>query len=211
MERPHWLQRSLAGFATLVMAVITAWGSASPSGIVLLLPLAVIALPLFVREREAFRVLCLVLGGFGLLLGTLLAVLGLVAVIPSAIVLLLAATADPRRRRVLAGVYAVAALLVTAAVVNGVGSLAYDVWLRPSYAYSVDVEGRLYTQEGLHEGTLWEYGVTGVHETPLGSGTRLKVTYDESLPEPRRAALREVLTAIPGAGPLKDCGTGDCD
>lgn len=152
-ERPHWLQRSLAGLAVLVMAVVTAWGMASPQGALLLLPLGIIASPLFVREREAFRVLCLVLGGFGLLFGTLLAVLGLFTVIPSAVVLLLAATADPRRRPVLAHVYAGAAVLWTAAVLTGVGSLAYDAWLRPSYAYSVVIPGPLYGEDGLARGT----------------------------------------------------------
>ncbi|MCX5405877.1 YbaN family protein [Streptomyces sp. NBC_00335] len=210
-ERIHWLQRSMAGLAALLMAALTAVCATSPLGMVLLLPLVAIASTLFVRERDAFRTLCITVGGLGFLIGILLATFGFLPVLPSAIVLLLAAWADPRRSTVCASVCAAVSVLVAAVALTAAGSLAYNAWLRPSYAYSVDVEGRLYTQDGLHEGELWEYGVTGIYETGLDTGTRLKVTYDESLTGPERAALRAFLEDIPGAGPLQDCGRGDCD
>ncbi|MFI5861153.1 hypothetical protein [Streptomyces sp. NPDC051546] len=211
VDRVHWLQRSMAGLATLLMAAMTAWGVTSPFGMVLILPFLAIAPTPFVRERGTFRTLCLALGASGLLLGTVLVSFGFIAVIPSAVVLLLAATADPRRRRVPARVCAGAAVLVTAGALAFVGSLAYEVWLRPSYAYSVEIPGPRYGEDGLARGDLWRYGVTGIHEERVGSATRLEVTYDGSLTGPERAALREALTAIPGAGPLQDCGRGDCD
>lgn len=211
MERIHWLQRAMAGLATLLMAVMTAWGATSPIGMVLLLPFVAVARTLFVREREAFRTLCLVLGAFGLVLGTVLAVFGFYPVIPSAVVLLLAATADPRRRPVLARVYAGIAVLGAAAVLTLAGALAYDVWLRPSYAFSVEIPGPRYGEDGLAKGDLWPYGATGIHESRVGSVTRLEVTYDESLTGAGRTALREALARLPGAGPVKDCGRGACD
>ncbi|MFF1409624.1 hypothetical protein ACFVX6_07480 [Streptomyces sp. NPDC058289] len=58
VERIHWLQRSMAGPATLLMAAMTAFFATSPLGMVLLLPLGAIAWTLFVRERDAFRTLC---------------------------------------------------------------------------------------------------------------------------------------------------------
>ncbi|MFF3214800.1 hypothetical protein ACFYYB_29705 [Streptomyces sp. NPDC002886] len=211
VERIHWLQRSLAGLATLLMVAMTAFCATSPLGMVLLLPLVALACTLFVRERDAFRTLCVALGGFGLLVGTLLALFGFFPVIPSAVVLLLAAWADPRRSPGGAPVCAGVAVLVAASALTAAGSLAYNAWLRPTYAYSVVIPGPLYGEDGLAKGDLWPYGVTGIHESPVGSLTRLEVTYDESLTGPERAALREALTAIPGAGPLKDCGRGSCD
>ncbi|MFE4632973.1 hypothetical protein ACFRJ1_06295 [Streptomyces sp. NPDC056773] len=214
-ERAHWLQRSLAGLATLLMVAMTAFCATSPLGMVLLLPLVAIAWTLFVRERDAFRTLCTAVGGFGLVIGILLAFLGFFPVVPSTIVLLLAAWADPRRSPALAWAFAALAAMVAAATLTAAGALAYNAYLRPSYSYSVDVPDSLYTEDGLPKVDLRLDGVTGVHEAFVDPATRVVVTYDKSLTGPERAALREglreALKAVPGAGPLKDCGRGDCD
>lgn len=209
-ERAHWLQRSTAGLATLLMVAMTALGATAPLGsMVLLLPLVAVAGTLFVRERDAFRTLCIVVGGFGFIVGMLLFSFGLFVVVPSAIVLLLAAWADPRRSPAVAWAFAALAVMVTALALTATGWVAYNN-LRPEYAYSVEIPGPLYREDGLAE-DLWQHGVTGITESPVGSMNRVEVMYDDSLTGPERAALREVLKAIPGAGPLKDCGTGDCD
>ncbi|MDD9377650.1 hypothetical protein M8Z33_13475 [Streptomyces sp. ZAF1911] len=214
-ERAHWLQRSMAGLATLLMVAMTAFCATSPLGMVLLLPLVAIAWTPFVRERDAFRTLCTAVGGFGLLIGILLACFGFFPVIPSAIVLLLAAWADPRRSPALAWASAAVAVLLAAASLTAAGWLAYNAYLRPSYAYSVEIPSSLYSEDGLPTVDLRLDGVTGVHEAFDDPVTRVQVTYDKSLTGPERAALREALRealkAVPGAGPLKDCGLGDCD
>lgn len=215
-ERAHWLQRSLAGLATLLMVAMTALCVMSPlGGMVLLLPLVAVIWTLFVRERAAFRTLCTVVGGFGFIVGMLLFSFGLFVVVPSAIVLLLAAWADPRRSPAVAWAFAALAAMVAALALTAAGALAYNTHLRPSYAYSVDVPTSLYGEDGIPEVDLRLDGVTGVHEAFADSTTRVVVTYDKSLTGPERAALREALRealkAIPGAGPLKDCGRGDCD
>ncbi|WP_407838145.1 hypothetical protein ACE1OC_19940 [Streptomyces sp. DSM 116496] len=215
-ERAHWLQRSLAGLATLLLVAMTALCVMSPlGGMVLILPLVAITWSLFVRERDAFRTLCIVVGGFGFIVGMLLFSFGLFVVVPSTIVLLLAAWADPRRSPAVAWAFAALAAMVAALALTAAGWLAYNAYLRPSYAYSVDIPSSLYSEDGLPKVDFRLDGVTGVHEAFLDPVTRVQVTYDKSLTGPERAALREalreVLKAIPGAGPLKDCGTGDCD
>ncbi|MCX5123863.1 hypothetical protein OG898_11465 [Streptomyces sp. NBC_00193] len=214
-ERAHWLQRSTAGLATLLMVAMTAFCATSPLGMVLLLPLVAVTWTLFVRERDAFRTLCIAVGGFGLVIGILLAFFGFFPVVPSAIVLLLAAWADPRRSPAVAWAFAALAAMVAALALTAAGALAYNAYLRPSYAYSVDITGSLYSEDGLPKVDFRLDGVTGVHEAFDDPVTRVQVTYDKSLTGPERAALREalreVLKAFPGAGPLKDCGIGDCD
>ncbi|MER5759003.1 hypothetical protein [Streptomyces sp. NPDC002082] len=126
-ERAHWLQRATAGLATLLMVAVTALGATAPLGsMVLLLPLVAVAGTLFVRERDAFRTLCIVVGGFGFIVGMLLFSFGLFLVVPSAIVLLLAAWADPRRSPAVAWAFAALAAMVTALALTATGWVAYN-------------------------------------------------------------------------------------
>lgn len=211
VDRIHWLQRSMAGAAVLLAAVVMAWGLMAPFGLFLAIPFIAVTWTLFIREREGFRALCLGVGWLGTILGVVLACFGFFAMIPSAVILLMARSADPRRRPVLARVYAGITAVLTVAALTAVGALAYDVWLRPSYSYSVDVPGLVPGERG----DLWQYGVTGISESGIDepghlAWTRLKVTYDKSLGEAERAALRDALARLPGAGPVKDCGRGDC-
>ncbi|WP_405491114.1 hypothetical protein [Streptomyces sp. NBC_00096] len=211
-ERIHWLQRSMAGVAALLAAAAAAWGTQFPLGIPLLLPFLAVAWTLFVRDRQAFRSRCLVVGAGVTVAGVLLVCIGMFVMIPSGVILLLARSADPRRRPVLARVYAGLTVAAAATLVTAGAPLAYDVWLKPSHSYSVEISGDLYGTAGADpEADLWQYGVTGISESGLDSGTRLRVTYDEDLDPAGRAALREALARMPGAGPVKECGRGDCD
>ncbi|MFE9562446.1 hypothetical protein ACFYM0_15225 [Streptomyces sp. NPDC006487] len=211
----HWLQRSMAGAAAFLAAVPVACALLNPMGLVFLLPFAAVAWLLFLRDRASFRATCHGVGIVLTLFGVLLTCFGMFVVIPSAVILLLAASADPRRRPVLARVHAGIAVAVTAAATVGVVYVAVPVakdLLKPVHSYSVEVPDDVYGS-GDWMPELQPYGVTGIGSHGAGSGTRtrVKVTYDENLTEAERAALREFLSALPGAGPVKPCGRLGCD
>lgn len=210
-ERAHPLQRSMAGAATFLAAIGAVWGLHSPVGAVLLFPFIAIAWTLFVRELKGFRALCHGVGAVVTVFGLLLACIGVFVMIPSSLILLMAAAADPRRRPVLARVWAGVTATVVIGALTAVTPLAYDAWLRPSYAYSVEIAGGAYGMGGPGSGVSSWDGVTGVSESGLDSGTRLVVTYDKALTEAERTALRDALAAMPGAGPVEACGRGGCD
>ncbi|WP_328299823.1 hypothetical protein OG389_19955 [Streptomyces sp. NBC_00435] len=87
----------------------------------------------------------------------------------------------------------------------------HDIWLKPSHSYAVEIPGSLYGTDGAGPGgDLRTYGVTGISQSGLGSGTRLVVTYDEALDPAGRAVLREARARVPGAGPVKERGRGGC-
>ncbi|MFZ3471718.1 hypothetical protein ACODT3_17885 [Streptomyces sp. 4.24] len=208
-ERVHWLQRSMAGVAALLAAVPVGLAVVLPAALAFLLPFAAVAVPLFLRDPRAFRTTCQGVGTVLTVFGVLMACFGAFAVIPSGVILLLAAVADPRRRPVLARVLAVVTAAAAIALLTAVAPVARDV-LRPVYAYSVEISGP-FGEKGLETPVLWEYGVTGTSQATLESGTRLEVTYDPDLTEAERAALREHLARIPGAGPVKTCNRRGCD
>ncbi|MGW6707967.1 hypothetical protein ACWGDE_24175 [Streptomyces sp. NPDC054956] len=210
VERVHRLQRSMAGAAALLAAVMTLWTLFYPPAMILVLPFVAITWTLFLRDARAFRAMCRGVGAVVTVLGVVLACFGMFVMIPSAVILLLAASADPRRRPVLARVCAGLTAVTAVTVLVAVAPLARDVMRQP-HAYSVVIPGNAYGDDGRGPASeLWQYGVTGTVETGLDSGTRLEVTYDEDLTGAERAALRDYLAAIPGAGPVEACGRLGC-
>ncbi|MCP3755221.1 hypothetical protein [Streptomyces sp. TBY4] len=206
----HWLQRSMAGAAAFLAAIPVTFALVNPVGLLLLFPFIAAAWPLFLRDRAAFRATCKGVGTVLTGLGVLLTCFGMFVVIPSAVILLLAASADPRRRPVRARVHAGIAVAVTGAATAGALYVAVPVVqdLLPAHSYSVDVPDE---SGGDWMPELRPYGATGMGSHGTGSGTRLVVTYDENLTEAERAALREYLSTIPGAGPVRACGRFGCD
>ncbi|MFD5144384.1 hypothetical protein [Streptomyces sp. NPDC058401] len=137
----HWLQRSMAGAAAFLAAVPVAFALVNPVGLVFLFPFVAVAWPLFLRDRAAFRATCKGVGAVLTGLGVLLTCFGMFVVIPSAVMLLLAASADPRRRPVLARVYAGLAVAITGAALAGAAYVAVSVAPdlgKPANSYSED-------------------------------------------------------------------------
>ncbi|MFC9296580.1 hypothetical protein ACFTWH_19515 [Streptomyces sp. NPDC057011] len=128
VERVHRLQRIMAGAAVLLAALVAGWGLLSPLGVILFPPFVAIAWTVFIRERNGFEMLCLGVGLGVCVFGVVLACFGTFAFIPSALILLMARVADPRRRPVLARALAGITAAVVAAALTGAGWLAYDVW-----------------------------------------------------------------------------------
>lgn len=114
----HGVQRAIAGGALLLGGLALVWslGVGIPGAFIL--PFAALIAPVLVRDRTWFRRVCLGMALVLLPAGVLLYLLGMFLMIPSAVLLLLARGADPRRSpsgaRVRAGFAGLLGLLMTA-------------------------------------------------------------------------------------------------
>ncbi|MFE3186385.1 hypothetical protein ACFXKR_36810 [Streptomyces violascens] len=219
-ERVHRWQVGLAAGAVLATLPWLALGIHVTLVVVLFvfcgLPVAV---PLLVLHRgEAFVRACVGIGLTSVLLAVVGFMLGLFVLLPSAVLLLVAAGADPRRRPVGARILGVAgALLALGATVVVPTWLVRDLVMAPSFAEPhtyravLDPEDRRY-EYGLADAqeTLRGFGATDVVELSGGGTHYLEVEFPEGLSQQRRAQLKSMTARLPGVEKVEVCPASDC-
>ncbi|WP_412077424.1 hypothetical protein ACLF6K_22890 [Streptomyces xanthophaeus] len=114
----HGVQRAIAGGALLLGGLVLLWGAGVGIPGAFVLPFAALIAPVLVRDHTWFRRVCLGVALVLLPAGVLLYLVGMFLMIPSAVLLLLARGADPRRSpsgaRVRAGIAGLLGLLTAA-------------------------------------------------------------------------------------------------
>ncbi|MFD8948628.1 hypothetical protein ACFV0B_07210 [Streptomyces xanthophaeus] len=93
----HALQRAMAGVALLLGALATGWSLGVGTTGAFVFPFLALMAPVLVRNRVGFRRICLWLAVVLIPAGVVLYLVGMFLLIPSAVLLLLARGADPRR------------------------------------------------------------------------------------------------------------------
>ncbi|MFE7793755.1 hypothetical protein [Streptomyces sp. NPDC057460] len=103
--RSHWVQRSLAVGAVLVAVPALLFGLDSYLAALFVLTAMPVTVPIFLQRRpESFNRACAIVGLMLVVWAVLGVLLGMFLFLPSALLLVLAAFADPRRRPVAARV-----------------------------------------------------------------------------------------------------------
>ncbi|MFF8832469.1 hypothetical protein [Streptomyces sp. NPDC015131] len=177
---------------------------------------ALVAIPLFLTRRPAAFTRATLTVGLPLLpVGLLGLYAGLLAFWPAAVLLLLAAFADPRSRPRSAAVMLVSGALVLAAFLACSGSYAWEFHVRPALAgprafRAVTEPDAFYAGLGTHETRLRRLGATTVSEVASGDAHYLVVGFPEDFPEERRAALRAEIATLPGVGRVELCPAREC-
>ncbi|MFG3507991.1 hypothetical protein ACGF5F_21105 [Streptomyces sp. NPDC047821] len=213
----HGLRRALvagAVIATLPGLLLTLTSYLFPLHILTALPVAV---PLFLARRPtAFTRACAITGLFLLVWGLLGFLAGMFVFWPSALLLLLAVFADPRRRPVTAKVLGTAGGLVMAGLLTATALFVWRVHVAPARAEphtyrAVTDPDAFYDELGNHDARLKRYGATSVTGTAHEDEHYLDVRFPDGLPEERRAALKREIENLPGVTrvdlcPVRDCG-----
>ncbi|MGA4866198.1 hypothetical protein ACPCAC_26280 [Streptomyces lavendulocolor] len=215
--RVHWLQRALAAgavIAALPGLLLTLSSYLFPLHILTALPMAI---PLFLPRRPtAFARAGAIVGLFLLVWGLLGFLAGMFVFWPSALLLLLAAFADPRRRPVTAKVMGAVGGLTMAGILVGTALFAWHAHaalaLAEPHTYrAVSDPDTFYAGLGDHDERLKRLGATSVTGTADGDAHYLDVRFPDDLPEARRAALKREIEKLPGVSrvdlcPVRDCG-----
>ncbi|MFE1558480.1 hypothetical protein ACFW6V_26320 [Streptomyces sp. NPDC058734] len=215
----HWLQRSLAVSGALIAVLVTVWGvGLGLAGLYVPLCLGAVAPLLFLRApAKRFGAVCTA-AGFGLLgLGLLTFLAGTVVFWPSALLLLFAAPADPRRRPVAARVIGGLAAAVTTASLAGCGAYAWHFHIAPALAephtYRAEVDpGWFQDRRGLGDADerLKRVGATRVTGAQSDKGSYLDVRFADRLSAPERETLRSEIARMPGINRVALCPVSDC-
>ncbi|MCX4692284.1 hypothetical protein [Streptomyces sp. NBC_01408] len=128
VHRTHRTQRAIAGGALLLGGLATVWSLGVGTTGLFIPPLLALVVPVVVREAVRFRRICLGLALLLLPVGVVLYLLGAFLLIPSAVLLLLARGADPRRSpagaRVRAGFAGLIGLLMAVVYVYAIVAVA---------------------------------------------------------------------------------------
>ncbi|MFE9631796.1 hypothetical protein [Streptomyces sp. NPDC006463] len=126
--RVHAVQRAIAGGALLLGGLATAWSLGVGTAGAFVLPLLALTAPVLVRSPVGFRRLCAWLPVVLIPISLVLFLIGMFLMIPSAVLLLLARGADPRRHpvgaRVRAGIAGVIGLCAAGGIVYGIVAVA---------------------------------------------------------------------------------------
>ncbi|MFE1792659.1 hypothetical protein ACFW7J_30395 [Streptomyces sp. NPDC059525] len=211
----HGLQKALAVAAVVIAVPVTLWGvqlGPAPMFVVTCLATAV-PLPAL-RSPRHFVGTCLAVGLSLLGWGVLGVMFGMFVFWPSALVLLLAAHADPRRRPVAAkAVGGIGAAITTAALV-GYAAFAWHFHIGPALAEphtfrAVTAPG-LYRGVGAAEEHLKPFGATHVFGTESDEGSYLDVRFTEQLSAPGREKLRTEISRLPGITKVTLCPVPTC-
>ncbi|MEU9714927.1 hypothetical protein [Streptomyces sp. NPDC047976] len=215
----HWLQRSLAVSAALIAVLVTAWGvELGLASLHVPLCLGAVAPLGFLRApAQRFRAVCMT-AGLGLLgLGLLAFLMGAFVFWPSALILLFAAPADPRRRPVAARVTGGLGAALATASLAGCGAYAWYFHIAPALAephtYRAEV-GRAWFQDrrglGDADERLKQVGATSVTGQQSDAGSYLDVRFADRLSAPERETLRNEIARIPGVNKVYLCPVSDC-
>ncbi|MEV3990477.1 hypothetical protein AB0J57_16375 [Streptomyces sp. NPDC049837] len=213
----HGLQRALAAGALIATLPVLFYALTSYVFVLHVLTAIAVAVPLFLFSRAvAFTRACLIVGLALLPWGVLGFLLGMFLFWPAALLLLLAAFADPRRHAVAAKVLGVAGGLVMAGFLAAVAAFSWHFYIAPAlaephtYRAATDPD-TFYDELGDHDERLKQLGATDVSGTAEGDMTYLDVSFPVDLAEPRRAALKREIEQLPGVShvdlcPVRDCG-----
>ncbi|MGA5424651.1 hypothetical protein [Streptomyces lavendulocolor] len=215
--RVHRLQRALAAGAVIAALPVLLWTLTSYLFPLHVLMAMAVAVPLFLPRRPSAFTRVGVIVGLGLLaLGLPGFLLGMFLFWPSALLLLLAAFADPRVRPVSARIMGVVGGLAAAWFLAAFGSFYWHFTVAPAlaepHAYrAVSDPDTFYAGLGDHDEHLKRLGATSVTGTADGDAHYLDVRFPDDLPEARRAALKREIEKLPGVSrvdlcPVRDCG-----
>ncbi|MEW2139847.1 hypothetical protein AB0892_25230 [Streptomyces sp. NPDC005409] len=217
VQPAHSAQRALAVGAALAAAPFILWGVRDEYVAALYITTgACVAAPLFlVRRAKAFVRACVIVGVALIPWGVLGVFLGLFLFWPSALLLLLAAIADPRKRPVVARVSGAVGALLLAGVVALSGYFIWHFYVGPATArphtYRAQVDPGWF-RDGLRDADqrLGPYGATTVYGSGSGHLSSLQVRFPDDLSEEQRAELKRQIELLPGITEVELCSVRDC-
>lgn len=187
-----------------------------------------IVVPLFLtRNPRAFTRVCVTIGLVLGVLSVLGVMLGMFVFLPSAVLLLLAAGADPRKRPVAARVLGAVGGLVLAGAVAGSGYLCWQFYVSPAlaqphtYRAVIDSAGSSSSSPSLSlldagssdtQNRLRTSGATDIWISEAGGGevSYLEVRFSDELSESQRAVLKAQVAGVPGVSHVELCSVRDC-
>ncbi|MFC9625823.1 hypothetical protein ACFTXM_39650 [Streptomyces sp. NPDC056930] len=216
--RIHSVQRSLAVGAVLVAVPALLLGLDSYFAALFVLTAMPVTVPIFLqRSPESFNRACMIVGLALVVWGVLGVFLGMFLYLPSALLLVLAALADPRRRPVAARVMGGAGGLVMAGVVVASALWCWHFYISPSLATphtfrAVTDPGGAQFDGGIGDAQerLRKFGATSVTGTETDEISYLEVRFADDLSEPQRAELKEQIAVLPGVSRVELCSVRDC-
>ncbi|MEV6550953.1 hypothetical protein AB0M57_19910 [Streptomyces sp. NPDC051597] len=213
---PHRQQRALAVCAALAGALVMLWGLPPYLGpLYVLTGLSTVSPLLFLRRSKSFVRACLAVGVRLVAWGALGILLGMFLFWPSAVLLLLAAFGNPKRRPVAAKVMGGVGALVTAGALVGAAVFCWSFLVGPALAkphtFRADAEPGL-SSERLAKARvrLWKFGATDAYESESDEGSFLEVRFPDDLPEEQRAELKGEIGRLPGIRRVELCSVRDC-
>ncbi|MFF1372680.1 hypothetical protein [Streptomyces virginiae] len=214
----HGLQQGLAVASAVVSLPVVVWGLQQIVGGLFVLTWLGAAVPLlFLRAPKGFVGACVTTGLLLLGWGVLGALAGMFLFWPSALLLLCAAFADPRRRPVAAKVAGGVGASVAAAVVVGCAVFAWQFYLAPVWAepHTYRAETTHASLQGLfrdQEATvrLKRLGATSVSGSESDEGAYLVVRFPDGLSRPERDDLKFEIARLPGIVGVGLCPVSEC-
>ncbi|MFF2571459.1 hypothetical protein [Streptomyces sp. NPDC058084] len=212
----HRLQQGLAVAALVVAGPVTAWGLPQPvAGPFFLACLGAAAPLLFLRAPRGFVPACLTAGSLLLVLGVLGVMAGTFLYWPSALLLLSAAFADPRRRPFAARAVGGVGAVVTAAALVGCAAYTWhfygaDVWAEP-HTYRAETDPGSFRPGALDaQDRLKRLGATEVWGAGSDEDYHLEVRFPDQLSESERARLKSEIATLPGVISVDLCPVSEC-
>ncbi|MFJ8165479.1 hypothetical protein ACIRBY_31780 [Streptomyces sp. NPDC096136] len=212
----HWLQKSLAVAALTVAAPVVVWGFFLEIGVPFAVTGLVVAIPLlFLLTPQRFGNASLVVAFALLGWGVVGALVEMFLFWPSALLLMFAAFADPRRRPVTAKVIAGLGTLLTAAALAGCGAFAWHFYIGPALAephtYRAEVDaGWFRAGLGDAQDRLKPFGATQVRGSESDKGAYLQVRFPEGLSASEREGLKKEIAHLPGVREVELCPVLEC-
>lgn len=212
----HWFRKGLAMAALALAVPVVAWGFFLGFGVPFVVTGLVVAVPLvFLRAPQRFGHASLIVSCVLLGWGVLGVLVGMFLFWPSALLLMFAAFADPRRRPVAAKVIAGLGAVLTAAALAGCGAFAWRFYIGPAMAephtYRAQVD-RSWFRNGLGntEDRLKPFGATRVTGSESDEGAYLDVRFPEALSASERESLRKEIAHLPGVREVGLCPVLAC-
>ncbi|HEY9330955.1 MAG TPA: hypothetical protein VIS09_22390 [Streptomyces sp.] len=210
------LQRRLSVAAAIVAMPVAAWGIQSGLGGLFVLTCLGVTVPLlFLRTPKGFASACVTTGLLLLGWGVLGVMAGMFLFWPSALLLLLAAFADPRRRPVAAKVIGGVGAVVTAGTLVGCLAYAWHFCAAPAKAephtYRAETDpGWFHAGLGDAMSRLKHFGATDVTGSQSDEGSYLDVRFPNQLSEPERSTLKKKIAQLPGIITVNLCPVSEC-
>ncbi|GGU03198.1 hypothetical protein [Streptomyces violascens] len=137
--------------------------------------------------------------------------------LPSAVLLLIAARADPRRRLVEARVLGVAGAFLALGATIGPTVFVWDLVVAPAVAKPHAYRALLDPEDGHYDRGIGDvrellrgFGATDVGELSGGGIAFLEVDFPEGLSRQERVRLKEKAAQLPGVEKVELCGASDC-
>ncbi|MEV6330190.1 hypothetical protein [Streptomyces sp. NPDC051909] len=214
----HRLQRGLAAAAAAIALPVTAWGVQMPGsrGFFVVTCLVAVVPLLLLREPKGFVTACVTVGVLLLGWGVLGVFFGMFLFWPSALLLLFAALADPRRRPVTAKVVGGVGAAVTAAALVGCVAFAWHFYVGPALAephtFRAETDSEWFRSSDLGDikDRLKPFGATDATGTGSDEGSYLDVRFPDQLSGPERDALKKEIAQLPGIVRVDLCPVSEC-